>query len=165
MPFNFQQINPVDLNPNVGVGVNLPFSGPSVFTSNYLTSQAIKNNLINFFLTNPGEIPLNPTFGGGLRAFIFEQMSEGTLTGIENSINYSLETFFPNIGFQYKANAGDLLIFPGAGKEYDHGVRPVSSGPIRYIVTGFGYDQKVELLKTMQYVFEDPETGKLLNKD
>jgi len=97
MPFNFQQINPVDLNPNVGVGVNLPFSGPSVFTPNYLTSQAIKNNLINFFLTNPGEIPLNPTFGGGLRAFIFEQMSEGTLTGIENSINYSLETFFPNV--------------------------------------------------------------------
>jgi phage baseplate assembly protein W len=97
MPFNFQQINPVDLNPNVGVGVNLPFSGPSVFSPNYLTSQAIKNNLINFFLTNPGEIPLNPTFGGGLRAFIFEQMSEGTLTGIENSINYSLETFFPNI--------------------------------------------------------------------
>jgi phage baseplate assembly protein W len=97
MPFNFQQINPVDLNPNVGVGVNLPFNGPSVFTSNYLTSQAIKNNLINFFLTNPGEIPLNPTFGGGLRAFIFEQISEGTLNGIENSINYSLETFFPNI--------------------------------------------------------------------
>jgi len=97
MPFNFQQINPVDLNPNVGVGVNLPFSGPSVFSSNYLTSQAIKYNLINFFLTNPGEIPLNPTFGGGLRAFIFEQMSEGTLTGIENSINYSLETFFPNV--------------------------------------------------------------------
>jgi phage baseplate assembly protein W len=97
MPFNFQQINPVDLNPNVGVGVNLPFNGPSVFTPNYLTSQAIKNNLINFFLTNPGEIPLNPTFGGGLRAFIFEQISEGTLNGIENSINYSLETFFPNI--------------------------------------------------------------------
>jgi phage baseplate assembly protein W len=97
MPFNFQQINPVDLNPNVGVGVNLPFSGPSVFTSNYLTSQAIKNNLINFFLTNPGEIPLNPTFGGGLRAFIFEQISEGTLAGLEENINFNIETFFPNV--------------------------------------------------------------------
>jgi phage baseplate assembly protein W len=97
MPFNYQQINPVDLNPNVGVGVNLPFSGPSVFTPNYLTSQAIKNNLINFFLTNPGEIPLNPTFGGGLRAFIFEQISEGTLQGIEENINFNLETFFPNV--------------------------------------------------------------------
>ena len=97
MPFNYQQINPVDLNPNVGVGVNLPFSGPSVFTSNYLTSQAIKNNLINFFLTNPGEIPLNPTFGGGLRAFIFEQISEGTLAGLEENINFNIETFFPNV--------------------------------------------------------------------
>jgi phage baseplate assembly protein W len=97
MPFNFQQINPVDLNPNVGVGVNLPFNGPSVFSPNYLTSQAIKNNIINFFLTNPGEIPLNPTFGGGLRAFIFEQMSEGTLDGLESNINYSLENFFPNV--------------------------------------------------------------------
>jgi hypothetical protein len=46
---NPQLINPIDLNPNLAVGVNLPFSGPSVFTSNYLTSDAIKNNLINYF--------------------------------------------------------------------------------------------------------------------
>ncbi len=59
MAFNPQLINPIDLNPNLAVGVNLPFSGPSVFTPNYLTSQAIKNNLINYFLTNPGEIPLD----------------------------------------------------------------------------------------------------------
>jgi phage baseplate assembly protein W len=97
MAFNPQQINPLDLNPNVAVGVNLPFNGPSVFTPNYLTSQAIKNNLINFFLTNPGEIPLNPSFGGGLRAFIFEQIAEGTLNKLENNINYSLEKFFPNV--------------------------------------------------------------------
>ena len=97
MPFNPQIINPVDLNPNVAVGVNLPFNGPAVFISNYLTSKAIKNNLINFFLVNPGELPLNPNFGGGLRAFIFEQISEGTLDGIENKISFSLKTFFPNI--------------------------------------------------------------------
>jgi phage baseplate assembly protein W len=97
MAFNPQQINPLDLNPNIAVGVNLPFNGPSVFTPNYLTSQAIKNNLINFFLTNPGEIPLNPLFGGGLRAFIFEQISEGTLNGLEKNISFSLEQFFPNV--------------------------------------------------------------------
>jgi phage baseplate assembly protein W len=97
MAFNPQQINPLDLNPNVAVGVNLPFNGPSVFTSNYFTSQALKNNLINFFLTNPGELPLNPTFGGGLRAFIFEQISEGTLNGLETNISFSLEKFFPNV--------------------------------------------------------------------
>lgn len=97
MPFNPQTINPVDLNPNVAVGVNLPFSGPSVFTSNYTTAQAIKNNLINYFLTNPGELPLNPTFGGGLRAFIFEQIAEGTLISLEQNISSNIENVFPMI--------------------------------------------------------------------
>jgi hypothetical protein len=97
MPFNPQQINPVDLNPNVAVGVNLPFSGPAVFTQNYLTAQAIKNNIINYFLTNPGEIPLNPTFGGGLRTFIFEQIAEGTLNGLKENISGKMEIIFPEV--------------------------------------------------------------------
>jgi phage baseplate assembly protein W len=97
MPFNPQQINPVDLNPNVAVGINLPFSGPAVFTQNYLTAQAIKNNIINYFLTNPGELPLNPTFGGGLRAFIFEQIAEGTLNGLKENISGKMENIFPEV--------------------------------------------------------------------
>jgi phage baseplate assembly protein W len=97
MAFNPQQINPVDLNPNVGVGVNLPFNGPSVFTPNYLTSQSIKNNLINFLLTNPGEILLAPTFGGGLRAFIFEQIAEDNLDFLKQDINNKIETYFPSV--------------------------------------------------------------------
>ena len=97
MAFNPQLINPIDLNPNLAVGVNLPFSGPSVFTPNYLTSQAIKNNLINYFLTNPGEIPLNPTFGGGLRTFIFQQISENSLDGLKENVSLKLETYFPNV--------------------------------------------------------------------
>ena len=97
MAFNPQLINPIDLNPNLAVGVNLPFSGPSVFTPNYLTSHAIKNNLINYFLTNPGEIPLNPTFGGGLRSFIFQQISENSLDGLKENVSLKLETYFPNV--------------------------------------------------------------------
>ena len=97
MAFNPQLINPIDLNPNLAIGVNIPFSGPSVFTSNYLTSQAIKNNLINYFLTNPGEIPLNPTFGGGLRSFIFQQISENSLDGLKENVSLKLETYFPNV--------------------------------------------------------------------
>ena len=97
MAFNPQLINPIDLNPNLAVGVNLPFSGPSVFTSNYLTSDAIKNNLINYFLTNPGEIPLNPTFGGGLKSFIFQQIKENSIDGLKENVSLKLETYFPNV--------------------------------------------------------------------
>jgi phage baseplate assembly protein W len=97
MAFNPQLINPIDLNPNLAVGVNIPFSGPSVFTSNYLTSQAIKNNLINYFLTNPGELPLNPTFGGGLRSFIFQQINENSIDGLKENVSLKLETYFPNV--------------------------------------------------------------------
>jgi len=97
MAFNPQQINPIDLNPNIAVGVNLPLNGPAVFDANYQTKDAIKNNLINFFLTNPRERPLNPTFGGGLRAFIFEQMIEDNLDGLKENISFQIKTIFPTV--------------------------------------------------------------------
>jgi len=97
MAFDPQQIYPIDLNASKAVGVNIPFTGPAVFISNYQTKDAIKNNLINFFLTNPGERPLNPLFGGGLRAFIFEQITTDNLDFLREDINLKLENYFPNI--------------------------------------------------------------------
>ena len=46
---------PNDTRQRVGIGVDIPFSSGGVFTPNYTTKEAIKNNIINFFLTNPGE--------------------------------------------------------------------------------------------------------------
>jgi len=97
MPFNPQNINPDDLNPNIAIGVNLPLNGPGVFNSTYITQKAIKNNLINFFLTNPGERPLNPNFGAGLRVFLFEQSNEPTFESLNSFISSKLETFFPEV--------------------------------------------------------------------
>ena len=104
MAFNPQQIYPIDLDNSAAVGVNLPLNGPAVFISNFQTKDAIKNNLINFFLTNPGERPLNPTFGGGLRAFIFEQITTDNLNFLREDINAKLSSYFPNI------NVADLII-------------------------------------------------------
>jgi hypothetical protein len=53
MPFNAQPISPLNLNPNIGLGVSIPFSNTSVFSSTYTTQETVKNNLINYFLTNP----------------------------------------------------------------------------------------------------------------
>ena len=97
MAFEAQQIFPIDFNKSAAVGVDIPFSSPGVFKPNYTTKEAIKNNLINYFLTNPGERPLNPTFGGGLRAFIFEQIVDDNLDFLEDEISSNLDLFFPNI--------------------------------------------------------------------
>ena len=97
MSFGTQQISPIDFNKSAAVGVDLPFSAPGVFKPNFTTAAAIKNNLINYFLTNPGERPLNPTFGGGLRAFIFEQIAIDNLDYLEKGIENDLGKFFPTI--------------------------------------------------------------------
>tara|TARA_B100000989_G_C19532936_1_gene471225 strand:- start:13963 stop:14370 length:408 start_codon:yes stop_codon:yes gene_type:complete len=97
MAFEAQQIFPIDFNKSAAVGVNIPFSAPGVFQSNYTTKEAIKSNLINYFLTNEGERPLNPTFGGGLRNFIFEQITTDNLDFLEERIQSDLGDFFPNI--------------------------------------------------------------------
>ena len=88
---------PNDTRPRVGIGVNIPFSGADVFTPNYLTKEAIKSNLINYFLTNPGERPGNPSFGGGLRKFIFESISTENIDYLIEDIQAKLTTEFPNI--------------------------------------------------------------------
>ena len=88
---------PNDTRPDIGIGVNLPFSEGGVFTSNFTTADAIKANLINYFLTNPGERPGNPTFGGGLRNFIFTNIDSENLDFLKDDINEKLKNQFPNI--------------------------------------------------------------------
>jgi phage baseplate assembly protein W len=97
MAFNAQQIFPIDFNKSAAVGVNLPFSDPSVFKSNYTTAEATKYNLLNYLLTNPGERPLNPSFGGGLRAFIFEQIVDDNLNFLKEEVEEKLKLYFSNI--------------------------------------------------------------------
>jgi hypothetical protein len=97
MAFNPQQIFPIDLDNSAAVGISLPLNGPSVFKSNYQTKDAIKYNLINFFLTNPGERFLNPTFGGGLRGFIFEQISNDNIDFLLEDVSNKVGEYFPNV--------------------------------------------------------------------
>ena len=97
MAFNPRIIPATDFQPNVGVGVNLPFSNPQCFTSTFTSQDALKNNIINYFLTEPGERPDNPLFGGGLRKFLFEQIVNNTLEGVEDHISSKLESQFPSV--------------------------------------------------------------------
>jgi phage baseplate assembly protein W len=97
MAFGAKKIYPIDTKPGTGVGVAIPFNAPGVFRTTYTTKEAIKTNLINFFLTNKNEIYLNPTFGGNLRAFIFQQINTGNLDSLKEDIQYQLGLYFPSV--------------------------------------------------------------------
>jgi hypothetical protein len=46
------------------------------------------------------------------------------------------EIFFPKLDIQLKPKPGTMLFFPG-NEEYEHGVKHVGDGAIRYVLVGF----------------------------
>lgn len=97
MSYIVQQIHPLDLQPDTGVGVKLPFSAGNVFTTTYTTSEATKTNLINYLLTGTFERYMNPTLGLGLRELLFEQNTEDIALSIEVKIRDGITQQFPNV--------------------------------------------------------------------
>tara|TARA_R110000868_G_scaffold189304_1_gene432233 strand:- start:262 stop:669 length:408 start_codon:yes stop_codon:yes gene_type:complete len=97
MAFGAKKIFPIDTRPGTAVGVSIPFNNNSVFFSTYTTQDAIRNNLINFFLTNKGDIYLNPNFGANLRIFIFEQISSNSMDDLKETVQSLISQYFINI--------------------------------------------------------------------
>jgi len=97
MAFNRRTINPLDQQPRKAVGISLPFSGQAVFNSTYQTKDAIKTNIINYFLTGIGERYMNPTFGTPLRNQLFENITQDKLSEIKDIIRQGLYLYFPKV--------------------------------------------------------------------
>lgn len=97
MAFNLRKINPLDLQPRKAIGVSLPFSARAVFNSTYTSKDAIKSNLINFFLTGKNERVFNVNFGGGLRNFLFENIQQGEIEKARTLTLENLAVFFPTV--------------------------------------------------------------------
>ena len=110
MAFGAQRIFPNDQRPRVAIGFNLPMNEGGVFSPNYQTKQAIKNNLINYVLTNPGERPGNPTFVAGLREYIFSQIDSQDLDYIKGDIQQKLLDYFPNV------RVNNITVLPAEGE-------------------------------------------------
>ena len=97
MAFGAKKIYPIDQRPGTAVGVSIPFNAPNVFFSTYTTKDAIRNNLLNFFLTNTNERYLNPNFGSNLRSKLFEQIEQQNLSGLQQAIQDSIARYLSNI--------------------------------------------------------------------
>jgi len=97
MAYNIVKINPLDLSPSKGVGIQIPFNGTTGLNITYTTKDAIKSNILNFFLTGKKERIMNPNFGAGIREQLFEQITQGTAQNIEDIISFGLNDYFPQI--------------------------------------------------------------------
>lgn len=89
--------HPLDIDKRVAIGVSIPFNGPAVFNSVYITEEQIKSNIINFILTNKGEKLYQPNYGADLRKAIFEDITENTLKALEIKIANDIQSNFPNV--------------------------------------------------------------------
>ena len=97
MATDIKRIDPLDLQPRKAIGVDLPLSGDAVFNQTFQTKDALKANLLNYFLTNKGERYLNPSFGSNLKSLLFENINSNKLLEIEELIREDLKVFFPRI--------------------------------------------------------------------
>lgn len=97
MAYKISKIDPLDLQARKAVGVGLPFSIDGVFRSTYQTSEAIKTNLINFVLTGKGERYMNVGFGSNIRNYLFEQIEDGNMEAVEQTLRESIELNFPRV--------------------------------------------------------------------
>ena len=103
----------VDLNPKQGIGLDLPFKGDRLFDVNYLTKDQVKANLINLFLTSPGERLQNPLFGVGLNSLLFE--NETSTGEIKSLIEKQVKLYIPgviieNVDLDLKSDENKLTI-------------------------------------------------------
>jgi phage baseplate assembly protein W len=97
MAYIVRNVDILDLKPSTGVGIDLPFNGPTGINTTYTTRDAVKANLLNFILTGKRERVMNPTFGSGVRDLIFEQQTEDLTDQVEDLIVGGVEAYFPQV--------------------------------------------------------------------
>lgn len=97
MAYIVRNVDVLDLKPSTGVGIDLPFNGPTGVNTTYTTKDAVKANLLNFILTGKRERVMNPTFGSGVRDLIFEQQTDELTDQIEDLIIGGVEVYFPQV--------------------------------------------------------------------
>jgi phage baseplate assembly protein W len=91
------RVDPLDLQPNIAIGVSLPFNGPAIFNKTYSTKDQIKSNLINLLLTNKGERIMNPQFGADIKNVLFEGMVGDLISTIRNNVSNAINIFIPQV--------------------------------------------------------------------
>lgn len=93
------KIHPIDLQPDVAIGIDLPMSDGSGadFKLNYTTIDQAVANAKNLLLTEKGERVMQPTFGCDVKKTLFENITEETIEILKENIETNFATFLPYI--------------------------------------------------------------------
>jgi hypothetical protein len=87
---------PQDIGQPRGIGISVLYNNSTnVFNTTTTTKEQVKSNLINFILTNKGERMFDPTFGGNLRASLFQPDSD--FDSIAAKLEQDIYNYVPNI--------------------------------------------------------------------
>ena len=90
-----KRISPLDLNPNLTIGVSFPLNEVNLHQGTKNTKTQIKTNLINLLLTEPGERLHLPNYGVGLKKLLFQQNIN--TVALNNNINHQIQYYLPQI--------------------------------------------------------------------
>lgn len=116
-----KRINPVDTEPDISIGVDLPFENKSggLFQRIYTTEEQGIANLKNLLLTRKGERIMQPNFGSSIYSLIFEQNTPELAIKLERSIFNDVNYWCPYI----KISLVDIdQKLPGEESKYGHGI-------------------------------------------
>jgi len=90
------KLNPQDVGQPRGIGISVLFNnGTNVFNQTFTTKDQVKSNLINYILTDKGERLFNPTFGGNLRASLFQPDTD--FDNVAARLEQEIYAYVPNI--------------------------------------------------------------------
>lgn len=70
------------------------------FKMNTTLLDQIKFEMKNLILTSPGENLSDPTYGVGLRSYLFEMNNPDVITNITSNIRIQMATYLPGVGVE-----------------------------------------------------------------
>ena len=95
MPIQPTNKSPLDLNPDITIGVTFPLMDDGQFAPSHTVKEQVKTNILSVLLTEPGERLFLPDFGVGLKGLLFENITD--TQGLRDRIEDQLDEYVPEI--------------------------------------------------------------------
>ena len=91
MGYRVVEINEIQNNPNIAIGVKFPFDGRGIFRKSFTTDEQALTNIKSLLLTRKGERYEQPNFGTDLLNALFEPNTSELSTFIAKGKSFEAE--------------------------------------------------------------------------